>query len=129
MIANYSHLDSLSALSIIELLQQQKLKPVEALAHFFYKSARIDLQTNAVMDFCPESVEQALKFDDYSKPLAGLPISMKETFFMKGYPTSHGYLPHMDDEITEKDCVLVELLRDLGAIFFVRTTVPETCAS
>ena len=76
-------------------------------------------------------------------PLHGLPISLKDQFTMKGLETTNGapllnlthllirtsvllgYVANIGD-FAMQDCVLVEILYELGAVPFVRTNVPQT---
>jgi amidase len=44
---------------------------------------------------------------------------------LKGYPVTLGYIAWRD-VIAEKDSVLVKAIRDAGAVFFVKTTMPQT---
>lgn len=76
-------------------------------------------------------------------PLHGLPISLKDQFTMKGLETIMGTNRSMMNscqpltsyplgyacnigKFAEDDCVLVEILYELGAVPFVRTNVPQT---
>ncbi|KAF9512588.1 hypothetical protein BS47DRAFT_1372763 [Hydnum rufescens UP504] len=58
-------------------------------------------------------------------PLHGLPLSLKDTFPIKGLVTSMGYVAWLK-EVAENDCVIVEILKDAGAVLFVRTNAPQT---
>lgn len=78
----------------------------------------------------PEAIERAKYLDDYlSKngkvigPLHGLPISLKDCFITAPHPSSIG-MAAFANEPTKKDTLLVEILRDLGAVFYVKTNVP-----
>ncbi|TGZ74476.1 hypothetical protein CRM22_000912 [Opisthorchis felineus] len=57
-------------------------------------------------------------------PLYGIPISLKETFCMKGYDSTGGLIKCCNSPL-EEDCVLVTVLRKTGAIPFVRTTTSQ----
>lgn len=74
--------------------------------------------------------ERARYLDGYLKehgkpigPLHGLPISLKDNFYTKGFDSTVGFASHVDHP-AEYDAVLVELLRDAGAVFYVKTNVP-----
>ncbi|KAL4484614.1 hypothetical protein ABPG74_019791 [Tetrahymena malaccensis] len=57
-------------------------------------------------------------------PLFGIPISMKETFEEKGYPSTVGSSFRIN-RISEEDGFCVKLLKSGGAIPFLRTNVPQ----
>ncbi|KIP02574.1 hypothetical protein PHLGIDRAFT_130680 [Phlebiopsis gigantea 11061_1 CR5-6] len=100
----------------------------------FYKRAIIAQQlTNCLTEiFIEKALARAKEVDDALKhtgkpvgPLHGLPISLKDQFCIKGMDTIMGYAAWIGKP-AEKDCVLVEILYDLGAVPFVRTNVPQT---
>ena len=78
----------------------------------------------------PEAIERATYLDDYLTrtgktigPLHGLPISLKDCFVTAPHPSSNGLAAYAN-EATDKDSLLVTILRDLGAVFYVKTNVP-----
>ncbi|KAH7887092.1 amidase signature domain-containing protein [Phlebopus sp. FC_14] len=100
----------------------------------YLKSAVIAHQvTNCLTEiFVDRALDRARKVDAYMVqhqkpmgPLHGLPISLKDQFTMKGLETIMGYACNIG-KFAENDCVLVEMLYDLGAVPFVRTNVPQT---
>lgn len=77
-----------------------------------------------------EGLERARDLDEYLEkngktigPLHGLPLSLKDNFITPPYPSSIGMSVYAN-EPTEKASVLVDILRDLGAVFYVKTNVP-----
>lgn len=85
------------------------------------------------MEFFPEqALAQAKELDAYynehkkpSGPLHGLPISLKDQFRIKDLETSMGYVGWVGKYDTE-DSVLVAMLRKAGAVFYVKTSVPQS---
>ena len=61
-------------------------------------------------------------------PLAGMPVSLKDTVGVEGFDSSIGYSAWMNKPV-QQDSALVKLLRDAGAIPFIKTTVPVTLLS
>ena len=60
-------------------------------------------------------------------PLHGMPVSLKDQFYVKGYDTSVGFVAWLDDPATEEDeSGVVPMLRDAGAVFHVKTNVPTS---
>ncbi len=56
-------------------------------------------------------------------PLHGVPITIKDTYRVKGSRTTAGYLP-LKDHIPDTDAVAVTLLKQAGAIIIGRTNTP-----
>ncbi|CAD5366733.1 Amidase domain-containing protein [Rubrivivax sp. A210] len=56
-------------------------------------------------------------------PLHGVPITIKDTYRVKGSRTTAGYLP-LKDHIPDTDAVAVALLKEAGAIVIGRTNTP-----
>lgn len=105
-----------------------------AVTSAFYKRAIIAHQlTNCLTEiFIDRALARAKELDDYLAangkvvgPLHGLPISLKDQFCIKGIETIMGYAGWIG-QIAQRDCVLVEILLELGAVPFVRTNVPQT---
>ena len=56
-------------------------------------------------------------------PLHGLPISLKDNFNIIGHPSSVGFTSWASEPL-QHESTIVRLLRELGAIAFVKTNVP-----
>ena len=100
----------------------------------FCKRAAIAQQlTNCLTEIMFDSaVERAKELDAHFArtgrplgPLHGLPISMKDTFWITGFDTSVGIAGFCFKPATE-NAALVELLLSLGAVIHVKTNVPQT---
>lgn len=93
-------------------------------------------QTNCALELFPETaLVQAVALDEYLfenkkpvGPLHGLPISLKDQCRVKGYESSMGYISWLG-KYDETDAVIVQLLRKAGAVFYVKTSVPQTLMS
>lgn len=79
-----------------------------------------------------ESLGQAKALDDILDAgghpvgvLHGIPVALKDTYSLKGHPTTWGYIIHKDN-VQVGDSAVVSLLRSAGAVFFCRTTMPQT---
>lgn len=57
-------------------------------------------------------------------PLCGLPITIKDSQFLAGYPCANGS-KLLNQFIPEKTCKAVELLEQSDAVIFAKTTCPE----
>lgn len=57
-------------------------------------------------------------------PLHGLPVSVKEFVNVRGTPATSGYIAWADN-ISDDDALIVKVFREAGAVFHVKTTVPQ----
>lgn len=57
-------------------------------------------------------------------PLHGLPISVKEHIYLAGTKSTSGFVAWAD-EVSETDALAIEILRNAGAVFHVKTTDPQ----
>ncbi|KAJ5570324.1 uncharacterized protein N7459_009754 [Penicillium hispanicum] len=85
--------------------------------------------TEVVFD---EALEQARKLDAEFKtskslkgPLHGIPITVKDQFNIKGVDTTLGYVGRSFTPAQE-DAVLVQILRNMGAIVIAKTNLPQS---
>lgn len=68
--------------------------------------------------------KQAVERGEILGPLHGVPVAIKDSADVAGYSTPGGKKPLLDNPV-EKDSVVVERLRDAGAILIGKTRVPE----
>ena len=57
-------------------------------------------------------------------PLCGLPITVKDSQFLAGYPCANGS-KILSEFVPNETCKAIELLEQAGAIIFAKTTCPE----
>lgn len=89
--------------------------------------------TNAAMDlFLDVGLKRAEELDAYlaehGKPvgaLHGLPVSLKEHYDFAGRITHASYVGNLDN-IPEKHALTLQNLYDQGAVFYIRSTEPQT---
>uniref|UniRef100_A0A5K3FE31 Amidase domain-containing protein n=1 Tax=Mesocestoides corti TaxID=53468 RepID=A0A5K3FE31_MESCO len=109
---------------LIEKLKKQELPPAYVLLAYQHKAFRVDKELNCVVEFLyPEFTDVNLK-----GPLAGAPVSLKECIGIKGFDTCVGCACYVD-HASKNDAVALQLIRSLGGVPFVRTTVPQTMMS
>ncbi|KAF3386419.1 Acetamidase [Penicillium rolfsii] len=122
-----------SATDLVQQLAEGKLKAVEVTIAFCKRAALAHQLVNCCLEFFPEmAIAQAKELDAYFVshkkpvgPLHGLPISLKDQLRVKGLETSMGYVSWLGKYDTTES-VLVTLLRKAGAIFYTKTSVPQT---
>ena len=82
-----------------------------------------------------QALKDAEELDAYMKlhkklkgPLHGLPISVKEHIYLKGTPSTSGFIAWANDfcEKDEDEALVLKVLREAGAVFYVKTTNPQS---
>lgn len=122
-----------SAVDLVAKMAQGQLTSVAVTTAFCKRAALATQLTNCTLEFFPEmALARAKELDEsFQKTgkvvgsLHGLPISLKDQFRIKGLETSMGYVSWLGKYETE-DSVLVTLLRNAGAVFYVKTNVPQS---
>ncbi|KAJ8481087.1 hypothetical protein ONZ45_g15432 [Pleurotus djamor] len=125
--------DTVDVSLILDQLRKGEWSSVETTTAFYKRAIVAHQLTNCLTEiFVDRALRRAKELDDYLRvngkpvgPLHGLPISLKDQFGIKGLETIMGYAAWIG-EYAESDCVLVEMLYELGAVPFVRTNVPQT---
>ncbi|KMU79444.1 fatty-acid amide hydrolase 1 [Coccidioides immitis RMSCC 3703] len=86
-------------------------------------------RTNCVTELLlPEAEKWADQEINLKGPLAGIPVSLKDSIHVKGFDTSVGYTKNTGQPLAE-DGGLVKLLKDAGAIPYAKTALPITLLS
>ena len=123
----------LTALEATRLYSNKELSPVDLMTAVIERSERVEPVINAFSHrFFDEAMEEARAAESrYANgkpkgPLDGLPVAIKDEVDVKGQHNTEGSLIY-EDRVAAKDAVLVQRLRDAGAIFHARTTCPEFC--
>ncbi|CAI9725354.1 Hypothetical predicted protein [Octopus vulgaris] len=123
------------SLDIAELqkkLKDRSLKAIDVLQAYQYKALEAQEETNCLIAVIPEAEELALKCDSLPsviKPLHGIPISLKENIIYKGLYSTNGLGSKLLNPPSAHDSNLVKCLKELGAVPFVTTNVPQTLMS
>ena len=120
--------------SATKLLQALRAKKISALELFDLYAARVRQHNRALNAICVMNLDEdrkAARAADRAKgkrgPLHGLPMTVKESFDVAGWPTTRG-LTELKDNIARKDALAVERLKRAGAIVFGKTNVPVLLA-
>jgi amidase len=121
------------ATELVGLLASGNVSSYEVTLAFCKRAAICQQLCNCMSDiFFDEGLERAKELDEiFAKtgkvvgPLHGLPFSIKDQFHVKGKDTAAGFVAWIGDVATE-DAEAVRILRDSGAVFYCKTTVPQT---
>ncbi|KAF7190849.1 putative amidase [Pseudocercospora fuligena] len=120
------------ATSLADAIASKQLTAVEV-AKAFCKRAAIAHQLTCCLTeyFQDEAIERAKQLDEYLAthgktvgPLHGVPVSVKEHMALAGHFSAYGYLSTRVR--SEKDSLMVQILRDAGAVFYVKTNQPQS---
>ncbi len=120
-----------SAMDIAESIRSKKVSVPELTEMFFRRIDELNPKLNAYLALCPDqAMEQSKAAQDSVQrggplgPLHGVPISIKDLEVTKDVPSTMGsYL--FRDRIPDVDSVVVERVRQAGAIILGKTNTPE----
>lgn len=127
---------TITELSVKELatsVASKKYTAVEVMQAFGHRAVILNQFTNfACQFFIKEALVRAQELDDYLAkhgktvgPLHGVPVSIKEQIGVAGKITHGGWVAWLD-YVPEEDGTSVKVMRDLGALLYVRTNEPQT---
>ncbi|KAF7946032.1 uncharacterized protein EAE97_005070 [Botrytis byssoidea] len=122
-----------SATDLVAKMAKGELTSVEVTTAFCKRAALAHQLLNCALEFFPEmALARAKELDEHYKktgktigPLHGLPISLKDQFRIKGLETSMGYVSWLG-KYEGDDSILVKLLLKAGAVFYMKTSVPQS---
>ncbi|MGH2560617.1 MAG: amidase [Thermomicrobiales bacterium] len=121
-----------TAVELAGHIKRRELSAREVMAAHLEQIARVNPKVNAIVSQLAD--EQALTLADQADkalagghetgPLHGLPIAFKDLEDAVGFPTTYGSPIHAAN-MPRRDALLVEHLRQAGAIGIGKTNVPE----
>ncbi|KAK3701680.1 hypothetical protein LTR37_015332 [Vermiconidia calcicola] len=118
---------------LVSQLATQKLTSTQVMKAFIQRAGLASKLVNCCTELLPErALERAKYLDDYIAekkspvgPLHGIPISVKEHIGMKGLDLNAGFVAWVGN-IAPDDAIILKLLYKAGAVFYARTTEPQT---
>jgi amidase len=116
------------AWKLAELTRAGKISCLELLDHCIARVERLDGKIGAIVvrDF-ERARARARALDENceakSAPLFGVPMTIKESFDLKGQPTTWGYAERSGHR-AEHDALAIQRIEAAGAIVFGKTNVP-----
>jgi amidase len=121
----------LPAIQLADLVRTRKIGALELLDHYIARTERHDPRINAVVvrDF-DRARNRAKALDsraDKTAPLFGVPTTVKESFDVKGLPTTRGHAALKDTPVTISS-LAIRRLEAAGAVIFGKTNVPVDLA-
>jgi amidase len=123
-------LDFRSALAVAEVIRAKRVSSAELTRHVFERIDRFNPAINAFAYQLRESaLAQAKEADERLArgeslgALHGVPVSVKESFAVKGRPATWG-IPAFKDSRAERNSAMVDRLLGAGAVLIGATNVP-----
>lgn len=124
----------LPANEIVSRIKSKKTTVVEVINAFLNQIERFNPRLNAIIDqrdrgdILREAVEKDAEITNGKELglLHGLPLTIKDSFLVKGMKNSNGD-PLLRKYIADEDCELVRRLKAEGAIIIGKTNVPLYC--
>jgi amidase len=107
---------------------------VEVLTAFCKAAVASQDLTNSLTEiFFDQGFARAKELDQHLErtgqvvgPLHGVPVSIKDHILVKGHDTSSGYASWAFKTVADRDAAVVKILRQAGAIIYVKTANPQT---
>ena len=128
-----SDLLNLDATAIAQLIQTKQISVETIVTTYINHIQAINPSLNVVIeDRFNEALTEAKEKDksfpeNFSdQPLYGVPISVKESFDVKGMTTTGGLI-HRKDVVSHTDATVIKKLKDAGAIILGKTNTPALC--
>jgi aspartyl-tRNA(Asn)/glutamyl-tRNA(Gln) amidotransferase subunit A len=120
----------LPAVALCERFARRELSPVEVVDALLARIEALDPHLRAFITVTPDvalaaaRAAEAAYRDGDAGPLAGVPLTIKDTVPTAGIRTTAGSLLHRD-EVPDADAPIAERLRGAGAALLGKTTTPE----
>jgi len=119
--------------TLVRKIRQHELEPETILMALGKQALKVQKTCNPLTEVLIKEAREiwipkskALKSDFL--PLAGMPVSVKDTFGIKGFDATSGYVKYCDDPFIE-DSPIVKIIRDAGGYPYVKTNIPFTLLS
>ncbi|KAF2723552.1 amidase signature enzyme [Polychaeton citri CBS 116435] len=115
---------------LVQDVQGSATSAVDVLRTYGKVAIKAQEATNCVTEIMFPDAEQWIANGEVNLkgPLAGLPVSLKDSIHVRGFDTSVGYSCNVGKPV-EEDGPMVKMLKDAGAVPFVKTALPVTLLS
>jgi Asp-tRNA(Asn)/Glu-tRNA(Gln) amidotransferase A subunit family amidase len=115
--------------SLVAKVQSGDLDPEDVLLAYSKRALEAHRKTNCLTEVMISEAQALARECNRAGPLAGTPVSLKDTVGVAGFASCMGYSSPSRLVPFQKDAAIVRLLRDAGAYPFVKTNVPITLLS
>lgn len=121
----------MSSVELARGIRNQQFTSVQVVDHFLQRIDAFNPALNAIVILRADEARQqaqeadeAIKRGDNTGPLHGVPMTIKETFEIDGWPTTAGH-GKLKDHVSPRTAPAVQRLIDAGAIIVGKTNIPE----
>jgi Asp-tRNA(Asn)/Glu-tRNA(Gln) amidotransferase A subunit family amidase len=116
--------------SLVSDVQANAIKPVDILRTYGKVAVKAHEKTNCLTEILYPEAEAWIEDGSINLkgPLAGIPVSLKDSIVVGGFDTSVGY-SSKTGKPWPKDGIMVRLLKEAGAIPYTKTNLPITLLS
>ncbi|RSL39855.1 hypothetical protein CEP54_016245 [Fusarium duplospermum] len=126
--------ENYDAVDLIKQMAERTLTSYDVTLAFCKRAAIAQQLTGCLTEmFFDKALDRAKELDKYIEkhgkpmgPFHGLPISVKDRFHVKGTHATIGFISYIKNGQSEFNSVLIDLLFSQGAVFYVKTNVPQT---
>ena len=124
----------LTATEALKLIHSGQLKSAQVVEAFCARAAIAHQLVNCLTEFFPDiAIAQANVLDEHFENtgelvglLHGMPMAVKDIMHVKGSVVTMAWVAWADNDPSTFDSSIAKVMRDEGAIFFGRTTMPQT---
>jgi len=123
-----------SATELASLIRRKKVSALELLDHFLARVDKYNPKLNAIIWMDRDkarkrakAADAALKKGKRLGPLHGVPMTIKESYDVAGFPTTWGH-PAFKDTIVKTNSLVTQRMIDAGVTLFGKTNVPLNLA-
>ena len=126
--------DDILYLPVTELshrIRQKQISPVQLTESYLERSRKLGPRLNAYATLTPElalkqarAAEKEIAAGKYRGPLHGIPYAAKDLLAVKGYPTTWGARPYVNQKF-DYDATVIRKLQDVGAVLLGKAAMIE----
>lgn len=114
---------------LVKQVQTRSTSPVDILRAYGKVALAAHSKTNCLTEILlPEAEQWITKDSNLDGPLAGIPVSFKDSLHVRGFDTSVGYSCNTGKPQAQ-DGIMARLLKEAGAVPFLKTNLPITLLS
>ncbi|KAI5859546.1 amidase [Durotheca rogersii] len=115
---------------LVQGVHKGELQPIDLLQTYGKVALKAHEKTNCLTEVMISAAEGWVQDGsiNFSGPLAGIPVSLKDTINVGGFDSTVGYSSFVGNK-PDQDGATVRLLKDAGAVPYVKTNLPITLLS
>ncbi|KAL8786355.1 MAG: hypothetical protein Q9213_002852 [Squamulea squamosa] len=114
---------------LVQNVHKQVIRPIDILRSYGKVAIKAHAKTNCLTEvMINPGAEKWIEDINLKGPLAGIPISLKDSIIVGGFDTSVAYSRYTGKPYPQ-DGTMVRILKDAGAIPYIKTNCPITLLS